>query len=83
MCDNTASIQFAKDPKFHKKAKHIKRHYHFVQDTIKWKEVAINYICISKMIVDPLTKPIPREAFKAHVVTWIFIEFSLCVYLNE
>ena len=30
MCDNTVAIQFAKDPKFHRKTKHIKRRYHFV-----------------------------------------------------
>ena len=66
LCDNTAAIQFAKDPKFHRKTKHIKRRYHFVQDAIKTKEVAIKYIPTNKMIVDTLTKPIPRDAFKAH-----------------
>jgi len=67
MCDNTAAIQFAKDPKFHRKTKHIKRRYHFVRDAIKEKEVALKYISTSKMLADPLTKPIPRDAFKAHV----------------
>ena len=35
--DNTSSIQFAKDPKFHQKTKHAKRRYHFVQNAIKAK----------------------------------------------
>jgi len=30
MRNNTAAIQFARDPKFHRKTKHIKRRYHFV-----------------------------------------------------
>ena len=30
LCDNTAAIQFARDLKFHRKTKHIKRRYHFV-----------------------------------------------------
>jgi len=30
LCDNNATIQFAKDPKFHRKTRHIKRHYHFI-----------------------------------------------------
>ena len=68
LCDNTAAIQFAKDPKFHRKTKHIKRRYHFVRDAIKTKEIAIKYIPTNKMIADPLTKPIPRDAFKAHVL---------------
>jgi len=69
LCDNTATIQFAKDPKFHRKTKHIKRHYHFVQNSTKTKEVAIKYIPTNKMIADPLTKPIPRDAFKAHTLS--------------
>jgi len=67
MCDNTVAIQFAKDPKFHRKTKRIKRRYHFVRDAIKEKEVALKYITTSKMLADPFTKPIPRDAFKAHV----------------
>ena len=69
LCNNTAAIHFAKDPKFHRKTKHIKRRYHFVQDAIKTKEVAIKYIPTNKMIADPLTKPIPRDAFKAHTLS--------------
>jgi len=66
LCNNTTAIQFAKDPKFHRKTKHIKRHYHFVRDARKTKEVAIKYIPTNKMIADPLTKPILGDAFKAH-----------------
>jgi len=66
VCDNTAAIQFTKDPKFHQKIEHIKRCYHFVRDAIKTKEVAIKYIPTNKMVADPLTKPIPRYAFRAH-----------------
>ena len=50
MCDNTAAIQFAKDLKFHRKTKHIKRRYHFVRDDIKENEVVIKYISTSKML---------------------------------
>jgi len=66
LCDNIVAIQFAKDLKLHRKTKHIKRRYHFVRDVIKTKEVVIKYIPTNKMITDPLTKSIPRDAFKAH-----------------
>jgi len=66
LCDNTAAIQFAEDPKFHRKTKHIKRHYHFVRNSIKTKKVVIKYVSTNKMIVNLLTKSIPRDAFKAH-----------------
>ena len=69
LCDNIVAIQFAKDLKLHRKTKHIKKYYHFVPNTIKTKEVAINYISTNKMIADPLTKPIPRVTFKVHVLS--------------
>jgi len=69
MCDNIATILFTKDPKFHEKTKHIKRRYQFTRDDIKWKEVVIKYISTSKMIIEPLTKPIPRYALKTHVMS--------------
>ena len=69
MCDNTTTIQFVRDPKFHIKIRHINRHYQFVQNTIKDKEVVIQYVSTSRMITDPLTKPTPRDFFKAHVTS--------------
>ena len=69
MCDNSTAILFAKDPKFHRKTKHTMRHYHFVQNAIKEKAAAIKYISTSKMIADHLTKHIPKDAFKAHVMS--------------
>jgi len=70
LCDNTAAIQFARDPKFHRKTKHIKRHYYFVRNAIKEKEVTIKYISTSRMIADSLTKSVPRDAFKAYVMSF-------------
>ena len=69
LCDNTTAIQFTKDPKFHRKTKHIKRRYHFVQDAIMTKEIVIKYILTNKMIVDPLTKLIHRDVFKYHMLS--------------
>jgi hypothetical protein len=68
-CDNTAAIQYAKDPKFHRKAKHIKRRYHFVRDAIKSKEIVVKYLSTTKMIADPLTKPTSRDVFKTHMLS--------------
>jgi len=68
-CDNTTAIQYAKDPKFYRKVKHIKRRYHFVRDAIKLKEVVVKYLSTNKMIADPLTKPTPRDMFKTHMMS--------------
>ena len=69
LSDNKATIQFAKNSKFHRKAKHLKSYYHFVRNAIKITKAIIKYISTNKMIADPLPKPIPRDAFKAHVLS--------------
>ena len=90
LCEDTAAIQFAKDPKFHRKTKHIKRRYHFVRDAIKSKEIVIKYISTNKMITNPLTKPIPRDAFKSHMlslglhrVQFLNISYYVTEFCNE
>jgi len=50
MCDNTTAIQFTRDPKFHRKTKHIKSPYHFVRNAIEDIEVVIKYISTRRMI---------------------------------
>jgi len=69
MCDNTATIQFGRDPKFHKKSMHIKRRYYFVRNGVKYKEIVIKYISTNRIMAEPLTKRIPRDAFKVHVAS--------------
>ena len=69
LCDNTAAIQIAKDLKFHLQSKHIKRHFYYMWDTIKTKEIVIKYIASKKMLIAPLNKPIPRDAFNAYMLS--------------
>jgi len=69
LCDNTATIEFTKDSKFHQNTKYIKRVYHFVWDVIKTKEIVIKYISTNKMMVDTLTKSILRDAFRSHMLS--------------
>ena len=87
LCDNGATIQFVKDLKFHRKTKHIKRYYHFMQSAIKTKEIATNYISANNMIADPLSKPIPRDVFKSHMLSLgfrrvLFLDLS-CYMTNS
>ena len=67
-CNNNFVVQYAKDPKFHRKAKHIKRCYLFVRDAIKLNEV-VKFWSTNKMITYPLTKPTSRDVFKTHVMS--------------
>ncbi|KAL0317375.1 UNVERIFIED_CONTAM: Retrovirus-related Pol polyprotein from transposon TNT 1-94 [Sesamum angustifolium] len=66
-CDNTATIAYAKDTKYHGRTKHIDTRYHFIRDSIAQGEVVLRHIPTNDMIVDPFTKPLSRDAFHRHV----------------
>lgn len=66
-CDNTAALSYIKDLKYHGKAKHIKTKFHYIRDIVARKKVVLRHISTSDMVADPLTKPIPRDVFRAHV----------------
>ena len=60
---STTALAYAKDPKYHKKSKHIEMKYHFIRDMIARGEVVMKHISTGSMVVDPLTKPIARDGF--------------------
>ncbi|KAL0404447.1 UNVERIFIED_CONTAM: hypothetical protein Sradi_2085500 [Sesamum radiatum] len=55
-CDNTATVAYAKDPKYHGRTKHIDTIYHFIRDSIAQGEVVLRHIPTNDMIVDSFTK---------------------------
>ena len=64
--DSMVALAYAKDPKYHGKTKHIQIRYHYVRDMIGQKEVVLKHISTSKMVADPLTKPIVSDSFVGH-----------------
>ena len=66
-CNSMAAPANAKDSKYHGKTKHIDIRYHYIQDMVAHNELVLKHISESLMIADPLTKPIGRDVFQAHV----------------
>jgi hypothetical protein len=64
--DNQASITLLKNPKFHKKAKHIRVHYHLIRSLINSKKIELQYKSTLQMIADSLTKALPHPAGIQH-----------------
>ena len=65
-CDNTDEIALAKESRFHKRTKHIKRRFNSIHH-----QVSKGYIEICKRhtdvnVADPLTKPLPRAKHDKH-----------------
>lgn len=65
--DSTSMIAYAKDPKYHGKTKHIDKRCCFIRAALAKKQIVLEYMPTELMIVDPLTKPIPRDVFLSHV----------------
>ena len=43
-CDNSGAVAQSKEPRYHKKQKHIERTYHLIRDTIKRGDTVVTKI---------------------------------------
>ena len=58
-CDNSGAVAQSKDPRNHKKGKHIERKYHIIRDIVAHGDVVVAKIDSSNNLVDPFTKALP------------------------
>ena len=65
-CDNTGAIALAKESRFHKKTKHIKRRFNSILVLVKEEDIDICKIHTDLNVADPLTKPLPRAKHDQH-----------------
>ena len=65
-CDNTGEIALAKESKFHKRTKHIKRCFNSICEKVKDGDIEICKVHTNLNVADPLTKPIPRAKHDQH-----------------
>ena len=63
--DNQGAIQLAKNPKFHRRTKHIGVRYHWIFEAIKYRRIYVVYIPTGKMAANSFTKPLSAPAFEA------------------
>ena len=66
LCDNTRAIAFAKESIFHKRTKHIKRHFNSIRDLVQVGDIEICKIHTDLNVADPLTKPLPQAKHDQH-----------------
>ena len=59
-CDNTGAIALARESRFHKRTKHIKRRFNSIRDQVKEGDIEICKIHTDLNVADPLTKPLSR-----------------------
>jgi hypothetical protein len=66
-CDNSEVIAQAKEPRAHKRAKHVLQRYHLIREFIGQGDVKVCKVHTYHNIVDLLTKPLPQPNHKAHM----------------
>jgi hypothetical protein len=66
-CDNSGAIAQAKEPRTHKRAKHVLRRYHLIREIIGRDDVKVCKVHTNDNIADPLMKPLPQPKHEAHM----------------
>ena len=62
----TGAIALAKESRFHKRTKHIKRRFNSIRDLVQVGDIEICKIHTDLNVADPLTKPLPRAKHDQH-----------------
>ena len=65
-CDNTGAIALAKESRFDKRTKHIKRRFNSIREKVKDGDIEICKVHTYLNVADPLTKPLPRAKHDRH-----------------
>ncbi|XP_073298530.1 secreted RxLR effector protein 161-like [Primulina huaijiensis] len=58
-CDNSGVVANAKEPKNHRRGKHIEGKFHLIRDIIKRGDVSVQKIASVNNVADPFTKTLP------------------------
>ncbi|KAK0605121.1 hypothetical protein LWI29_022943 [Acer saccharum] len=66
-CDNSGAVANSKEPRSHKRRKHIERKYHLLREIVQRGDVMITKIASAENLVDPFTKALPQESFDGHL----------------
>lgn len=76
LADNQGAIALTKNPKFHKRTKHVDVCWHWIREKVKMGQIHAEYIPTNEMGADVLTKPLGPEAHQQccnqfSIDTWI------------
>jgi hypothetical protein len=66
-CDNSGAIAKAKEPRAHKRAKHVLRRYHLIHKIIGQGDVKVCKVHTDHNIANPLMKPLPQPKHEVHM----------------
>ena len=66
-CDNSGAVANSKEPRIHKRGKHIERKYHLIREIIHRGDVVVMKIALEENLADQCTKTLPERVFTGHL----------------
>ena len=66
-CDNSGAVANAKEPRSHKRGKHIERKYHLICEIVSRGDAVVSQIASEYNLRDPFTKGLAQKIFDQHV----------------
>ena len=66
-CDNSGAVENSKEPRSHKRGKHIERKYHLIREIIHREDVLVMKIALEENLADQFTKTLPERVFTGHL----------------
>ena len=66
-CDNSGAMANSKEPRSHKREKHIERKYHLIREIVHRGDVAVMKIESQDNLADSFTKTLPEKSFEGHL----------------
>ncbi|KAA0036988.1 gag/pol protein [Cucumis melo var. makuwa] len=66
-CDNSGAVANSREPRSHKRGKHIERNYHLIREIVHQGEVVVTNISSEQNMADPFTKALTAKVFESHL----------------
>ena len=66
-CENSGAVAQAKEPRNHRKGKHIERKYHLVREIVQRGDIIVEKIASEDNLANPFTKALKTKVLDSHV----------------
>ncbi|KAA0066490.1 gag/pol protein [Cucumis melo var. makuwa] len=66
-CDNSGPVANSREPRSHKRGKHIEHKYHLIREIVHRGDVIVTQIASTHNVADPFTKPLTAKVFEGHL----------------
>ena len=63
-CDNSGVVANSKEPRSHKRGKHIERKYHLIREIVHRGDVTVLKIASENNLINPFTKTLPAKSLR-------------------